>query len=524
MSFETPPPLTAVDLWTPPPLDEPTVVMLAELVSLALRPGDRIELVGDLGAGKSTFARALIRSVMGDDTADVPSPTFSLVQTYQTPRLVITHADLYRLGSPFEADELALDEAVETGALLIEWADRLGRTEPGASLLRVRFGEVEDPAMRVLGFAASGTFLSRLDRVRAKWDFLNRHAPETVPLRVRFMQGDASVRGYARLEGGGETRILMDAPRQPDGPPVRDGLPYSRIAHLAEDVRAFVAIADHLGAAGHTVPTVIAHDLEQGLLLLRDLGDDVYGRLVAAGGDQGALWRHAVDTLVELRALGTGLSLPLPDGTSYVLSRYDAAALAIEVDLLIDWLWPAVHGQEAPADVRTSFRSAWMPVVRRLASMSDGLVLRDYHSPNLIRVPDGEGGFLVGLIDFQDAVLGPAAYDLASLLFDARVDVPAELERELYEHYVARASASGRPFDRAGFDFAYAALTAQRTTKILGIFARLSRRDGKHVYLKHLPRLWGYLERGLAHPDLAMLKVWFDRHWPAETRVELPPP
>jgi hypothetical protein len=524
MSFETSTPLTAADVWTPPPLDEPTVVMLAELASLALRPGDRIELVGDLGAGKSTFARALIRSVIGDDTADVPSPTFSLVQTYQTPRLTITHADLYRLQSPFEADELALDEAVASGAVLIEWADRLGGAEPGAALLRVRFGEVEDLSVRVLSFSASGAFLPRLDRVRAKWDFLNRNCPETVPLRVRFMQGDASARGYARLEGGGETRILMDAPRQADGPPVRDGLPYSRIAHLAEDVRAFVAIADHLSAAGHTVPNVIAHDLDHGLLLLRDLGDGVYARLVAAGADQAPLWRQAVDTLVDLRALQTGLSLPLPDGTHHVLSRYDAAALAIEVELLIDWLWPALHGRDAPAEVRASFRAAWMPVLRRLASMSDGLVLRDFHSPNLIRVADGRGGFRVGLIDFQDAVLGPAAYDLASLLFDARVDVPAELERDLYEHYIARVASSGRPFDRAGFDFAYAALAAQRTTKILGIFARLSRRDGKHVYLSHLPRLWRYLERGLAHPDLAMLEVWFDRHWPAETRVELPPP
>jgi len=174
-----------------------------------------------------------------------------------------------------------------------------------------------------------------------------------------------------------------------------------------------------------------------------------------------------------------------------------------------------------PQPERTEFVALWADVFEQLAKMPVAWVLRDYHSPNLLWLPEREGIARVGVIDFQDAMRGPAAYDLVSLLQDARVDVAAELEALLFDHYCAGVAARGTGFDRDAFAFAYAALGAQRNTKIVGIFARLAKRDGKPGYLRHIPRLWRYLERDLAHPRLASLKRWYDRHLPTDARGAL---
>jgi aminoglycoside/choline kinase family phosphotransferase len=185
--------------------------------------------------------------------------------------------------------------------------------------------------------------------------------------------------------------------------------------------------------------------------------------------------------------------------------------------LLLDWLWPELKGTPAPQAVRAEFHAAWRPIVDRLLALPGGWLLRDYHSPNLIWLPQRSGMARVGILDFQDAVDEHFAFDLVSLLQDARVDVSAELESELFEHYCAAARSEPR-FDEAEFTFAYNAFGAQRNTKILGIFARLARRDGKPQYLAHLPRIWGYLERNLGHAALASLAAWYDAHFSASDR------
>jgi aminoglycoside/choline kinase family phosphotransferase len=341
--------------------------------------------------------------------------------------------------------------------------------------------------------------------------------------RLRYLQGDASVRRYARIEAPRSGAILMDWARQPDGPAIRNGLPYSRIAHLAEDVRPFVALAGALRNAGLSVPAIYAQDLDNGLLLLEDLGDRVFAVEVRADpGRQPELWRAATDALVALQASPPPAAFPLPDGSAHRLPAYDRGALGIEVELLLEWYWPALHATPAPAEARAEYLSLWGAVFAHLEALPRGWVLRDYHSPNLLWLPERTGIAQVGVIDFQDAMHGPPAYDLVSLLQDARVDVAPELEAELYDHYCAGVAAGQAGFDRDAFGFAYAALGAQRNTKILGIFARLARRDGKPGYLRHIPRLWSYLERDLAHPQLAALKGWYDRHMPADARRALP--
>src|SRR5690606_38787047 len=363
---------------------ESDVRHLAELLAFALKPGDVIALRGDLGAGKSTLARALIRALLSDETAEVPSPTFSLVQSYTTPRFPVSHLDLYRLGNADEARELGLEELISTGAALIEWPDRAEELLP-EDRIEIHFEEdpALDPSERNIKIEGLGTAQPRVERLRVIDRFL--HQTGWADGQFSYLQGDAPARRFARIVRNGSSVVLMDAPRQPDGPPIRDGKPYSRIAHLAEDLRPWVAVTSTLRSAGLSAPRVIAQDLDAGLLLVEDFGDNVFSQIAGQEGvDQAELWRSAVDVLVHLRSVPVPRHIRLSDGSSHQLPRYDRAAMQIEVELLLDWYWPALYGQAAPDALRSEYLAAWNGIFDDLLPLPTGLVLRDYHSPNLV--------------------------------------------------------------------------------------------------------------------------------------------
>jgi hypothetical protein len=493
---------------------------LAERIALKLAQGDVVALHGDLGAGKTTFARALIRAVLADADAEIPSPTFSLVQTYASKRFELAHLDLYRLQSEDELIELGLDESLGAGAAIIEWPERAPSLR-ATNRLDIHLAQGSAPDLRSLDLAGAGSWSERLQRIAAISEFLESHPPWGTA-RAAYLQGDASARAYARLESANGKAILMDQPRQPDGPPIRNGLPYSRISQLAEDVRPFVAVASALREAGLSAPEIYAENLDRGFLLLEDFGDRVFGQEIANGASQAELWRAGTEALLVLSTLPVPEVTPLAGGGIHRVPHQDGAVLGIEVELLPDWYWPAIHGKPIPAAVRAEFMDLWERIFARLASEPKGWVLRDYHSPNLVWLPDREGFRRAGLLDFQDALQGSLAYDLVSLLQDARLDVPAALEDDLLSYYLRMRAAIEPGFDAEAFRFAYAALGVQRNTKILGIFARLAMRDGKRAYLRHIPRIWRYLARGLAHSELADLSRWFDRHFPGDIRREPP--
>ncbi|MEZ5898107.1 MAG: tRNA (adenosine(37)-N6)-threonylcarbamoyltransferase complex ATPase subunit type 1 TsaE [Hyphomicrobiaceae bacterium] len=503
-----------------PNLTEDSLCRLAQDVAFALKPGDVLALEGDLGAGKTTFSRALIQALAQTDGMEIPSPTFTLVQSYETPRFDIAHFDLYRLSAAEEINELGLDHALARGIAIIEWPERAAHLLP-SERFTLSLSETDDPETRNATISATPQCATRLQRLFEIREFLHQSGWGGTDSHLSYLQGDASTRRYARLaKTDGSKAILMDSPKQPDGPPVRDGLPYSRIALLAEDVRPFLAIAQTLRADGFSAPAILAHDLDMGFLLIEDLGDAVFGREVAAGADQHALWKRGTDTLVALRAYPPPEQMKLPDESFYAVPAMTNATLRIETELLLDWYWPSVHGEPTPESARAAFNALWDVVFTRLGAMPKGWLLRDYHSPNLLALDDRAPPRDVGIIDFQDALLGPHAYDLVSLLQDARLDVSPALEGDLLAHYVARVKEQeGARFDEAGFRYAYAALGAQRNTKILGIFARLAKRDGKRQYLAHIPRIWGYLARDLAHVELASLAAWYESHFPAEGRA-----
>jgi hypothetical protein len=495
--------------WIVEGVDEARLTRLAELIALKVRAGDLITLTGDLGAGKTTFARALIRAMLDDVQAEVPSPTFTIVQPYVTPRIEIAHFDLYRLSDAAEIDEIGFDEAVSSGLALVEWPERADGRLHGHHL-DIALSAGPSAEARTVKFTPDSVWTARIERLREIDAFLSGRAGA-----LRYLQGDASTRAYARLIGDRGSLVLMDSPRMPDGPPIRDGLPYSRIAHLAEDVIAFHAMADALDERGMIVPTIRTFDHDRGLLLIDDLGDLTFGRAVASGEDLQALWSTAIDGLVALRAYAPQERLPVPGNAGdHILHRFDRTALLIEIELLTDWYWPAVKGTPIPADVKAEFLRLWNTQIDWLETLPLGWVLRDYHSPNLMWLGDKR----VGALDFQDAMRGPWAYDVVSLLQDARLDVPEDVERALLDHYRRGVARREPDFDAAAFDTAYAVLGAQRNTKLLGIFRRLAHRDGKTAYLAHIPRIWRYLERDLRHPALADLAAWFELHFPPAGR------
>jgi N-acetylmuramate 1-kinase len=270
---------------------------------------------------------------------------------------------------------------------------------------------------------------------------------------------------------------------------------------------------------GYRAPQIYACDITHGLALIEDLGNNVFATMFRRGDNMEAPMRAAVEVLADMARREWPSSAKVRGDADHVMPHYDQEAQLIEVDLLPSWFHVHVHKTKAPESLNESFAQIWRKLLPLAISEKPLWVMRDYHSPNLIWAPQHVGLKRIGIIDSQDAVLGHPAYDLASLLQDARIDIPFEFADRLYGHYVSLRHKAGK-FDEASFARAFAILGAQRATKILGIFARLNMRDGKPHYLQHMPRVSRYLRRNLEHPALAELKQWYERHLPAALNVE----
>ena len=297
---------------------------------------------------------------------------------------------------------------------------------------------------------------------------------------------------------------FVDEPGLPD-PGLAGGPSYSRIARLAESVRPFIAMARGLREAGLHAPAIHDSDARAGLILLDDLGD---GRIVDAGGPVAERYEAAIDALAHLHSKDMREA-----ADNYRLPLYALETMLAEVSLACEWYLPWRHGHPAVTKIAEELQAAFRLVLEPVLHPADNKswTLRDYHSPNIIWIENATGIDRVGIIDFQDALIGPAAYDVASLCMDARVDVSETLEARLLERYC---TARGPRFDEEAFRRDYAAMAAQRNSKIIGIFARLALRDGKTRYLAHQPRIAGYLSRALAHPHMKPVRSWYEKHLP----------
>ncbi|GGE15599.1 bifunctional tRNA (adenosine(37)-N6)-threonylcarbamoyltransferase complex ATPase subunit type 1 TsaE/phosphotransferase [Aureimonas endophytica] len=484
--------------------DDAATERFGEDLAMILKRGDLVALTGDLGAGKSTLARAAIRALAGDPALEVPSPTYTLVQTYAT-NPPLAHLDLYRLGDASEIEELGLEDAAETGIVLCEWPERAPEILARAALRIELAAEGAGRRALVSGQPEAVERLARSLDLRA---FLDRLDPPAGTRRRLF--GDASSRRYETAEQGGRPLIVMDAPKRPNGPPIRDGLPYSRLAHLAEDVVPFVAVDRLLRELGFAAPEIVGEDIEAGFLALEHLGSETL--LSPEGAPLPERYEATARALALLHAAPIAAEIRLGGGRVHRIPPFDRTAMGIEVEQLLDWYLPDRFGRPASPAERHAFLALWDGLVTRLEAAERSIVLRDVHSPNVIWREGREGVARIGLIDFQDAMIGPSAYDLASLAQDARVDIAPELEAWLVAAYVDERRAGDPGFDAAGFAEAYAIMAAQRATKILGIFVRLEKRDGKPFYRRHIPRLQAYLQRTVEHPSLHGLRDLY-RDW-----------
>lgn len=305
--------------------------------------------------------------------------------------------------------------------------------------------------------------------------------------KVGPLAGDASFRRYFRLDDRGRRAVLMDAPPE------------------HEDVRPFLKIADLLVGAGFSAPRLIAADREAGFLLIEDFGDRLMGPVLAEEPQrEEETYAAAVRLLADLK------ELPPPAD----LRPYDRAELLREALIFPEWYGKATGFTWDRESYAAAWDRVWGEVLQETAARPV-VTLRDYHADNLMLLPERPGSQSLGLLDFQDALAGHPAYDLVSLLQDARRDVSPRLEKEMLDEYGRAAGVQ----DRQAFRSSYEVLGAQRNVKILGVFVRLRDRDGRQGYVERLPRVWGYVERNFQHPALAPVKNWFDAHVPADLRA-----
>ena len=335
------------------------------------------------------------------------------------------------------------------------------------------------------------------DRETQITGFLKAHEWDTAAQAE--VPGDASARRYRRLtHSDGRKAVLMDAPDSDSGPSE-----YALTAKLSDGkMVAFTAIAQQLSMRGFSAPQIYGADLEAGLLLLEDLGDDLYAPVIAKNpASEKQLYEAAIDCLAALYRSSFPSEME-SFGKDWVVRDYDEDALLTETDLLLEWYAPH-KGLQIDGE---KMRSAWRKAFAHLEGQPRGLTLRDFHAENMFWLPERQSVFRVGLIDFQDAVMGHPAYDLVSLLEDARRVVSADMIDPLIRRFCEKAVIT----DETAFRSAYAVLGAQRNAKILGIFVRLAKRDGKEKYLDLLPHVENLFAANLTHPALSEIKTLFD--------------
>jgi len=486
--------------------DISAVRRFAGWIAPRLNKGDWLLLSGDLGAGKTELARCIIRQIFGVHT-DVPSPTYTLIQHYESPEIKLLHTDLYRLESSEEIAELGLLDETDS-IVLVEWPEKLGvyMPEKAVTIHLEDVGSIRQCTLHVAPDNAD--FFHGLD------DFINREKVLTDFLEkngygqaVRTtLAGDASSRRYERLEMDNKRFILMDWPALPN-----ENDDYKAKVFLSKSVTDFRDICAYLIRCGLSAPEIYAEDDAQGLLVLEDFGQHNFTETIDAKDPHLPILYH--ESIMALAALYHHADTENPQTNARQFStpvRYDKAIILTEIQKFIDWYMPSLE-KTLPDSALVAWEEIWGALVTKLEAMKvhDVMMLRDVHSPNLHWLDNRQSIRRVGFIDIQDGIAGHPAYDVVSLLQDARRDLPKDFEGRFKALYVTETG-----LDAGDFDTAYNIFGVQRNLRILGIFVWLSKVQGKSSYLQHIPRVNGYIKAGLAHAALADLRGWFETYVP----------
>ncbi len=490
--------------------DEAGTHRLADDIAAIVRPGDVIALHGDLGMGKSAFARAVIRRLAGNPELEVPSPTFTVLQSYETARFPVHHFDLYRLADPDELVEIGFFEAINEGLSLIEWPDRAGDELP-ADRLDIVISEGDGFDGRRFSLNAEGVnWADRLDETFAARDLLIRSG---LAMATRaHVQGDASTRRFERATQESGSAILMHWPSFGTLPIHADGLSYEAIVHATDRLEAFLAVGDTLRRHGFRTPRLIAADEPRRLLLIEDLGSESIAPDGMASNDR---YLAAARRLADMAGIVWPKVASSDDSRTFPLPAYDRRALLTEVELFASWYAPDITGRPLHDTETAEWLALWDGLLARFDDDRSAWVLKDYHSPNILWQRDGDP---IGLIDYQDALLGSPAYDLASLVTDARVDIPDDLATAMVDAYCSRRREVAGPFDEAEFRDRVVVIGAQRNAKILGRFVRYAKLTGRTHHLRFVPRVRHNFEKALSDKVLAGVKLWYERLAPPVVR------
>jgi len=376
--------------------NEDETTQLGKDIAMVLRQGDFICLSGDLGAGKSVLARGLIRHLAQDENFEVPSPTYTLCQSYETSPAV-SHFDLYRISGMDELEELGWKDALDTGCIIMEWPEQCFDEIPKEAI-HVEIRETTENA-RTLKFSGNVNLLSRIERSLLIRDFLSKADYQDI-IRKPLM-GDASARSYELIKHHNEQLLLMNAPALPDGPPIKNGKPYSKIAHLAEDVTAFVAIDELIRTKGFAAPEIKAQNLDEGLLLIEHFGDE--GIIDENRVPITERYMAAVEFLAAFHECDFDNQIKLQSGETYQIPSYDEQAILIEVDLLLQWYAPSQSGSRIEDHHASEFENIWRGYAQKIQSYEPTLVMRDYHSPNILWRETEEGLNRISLYRMQNS-------------------------------------------------------------------------------------------------------------------------
>ena len=497
--------------------DEAATLRLAGVLAGQVVAGDLLALRGDLGVGKTALVRGLIQHLT-DFVQIVPSPTFTLVQPYDTRRGALLHADLYRLGASEEVLQLGLVEALADHICCVEWPENAGDFLPEPTFDIAL--ELAANGQRTARITATAERTAPLAKALARADALDKFIAQSgwaAAVRVP-LAGDASTRRYERLQLENTTAVLMDWEAAPDGEatpdgqatpngePIYDGQSYSQIAHLAEAAPAYCRVSRWLAAHDIAVPHLLAADEAAGFILLEDCGDETLATQNAS--TRAVIYFEAINILLALHQHQAAEFLPL----------YDGAVQAVEAQLFTEWflVW---RGINIDAAARLAWQDLWHRLGDDLMPKNPVTVLRDFHSPNLLWRAVRQGRYRLVAIDVQDALAGSPAYDMASLIYDARLDVPPAQQQAMLTHYMkARFAGDKKAATKFAGDVELAA--AQRNFKIAGIFCRLAMRDNKPAYLCHLPRLCRTLKQNLNHKTLAPVRAWLATHAPEALELD----
>lgn len=476
--------------------------LFTENLCKIIESNDVILLNGKIGSGKTTLARHIINQILQIDISEITSPTFNLYQVYENNNQKINHYDFYRIENDIDLQEIDLEDSLGEGITIIEWADKYQNYLPD-SYLEIEILEID--CFRTYKLRGCGSFKNRINKHNSLVSFLSKFKKPII--KVEKIQGDASKRIYKRIQTKEESLILMiyDEKEKKENP-----------SKLSEQIHDYVSICQYLSDINIRVPKIYAVDYKNQFLIQEDFGDLKYSEIFLKE-DFRKLYEPAIDTLINIAKNECPKNIKT-DQAIYKFEDYDKNIYLSEVNIFIDWYWPYVKGSVCIDDIKLEFLEIWKNLLDKISD-DKSLVLRDFHSPNLIFQPHGNGIGKCGVIDFQDALIGHPLYDLVSLAQDARVSIKLDQEFFLIEYYMKNLNFKNYQFNNHEFMNQYNILGAQRALKILGVFARLSMAYQKHEYLIHIPRILDYINRNIRNESLTSLSSWLTKNFPEEKYV-----